>query len=236
MIIFKPDEKTFYKFLSKRLNTVDLKLEDINDILNITLKNTYKRFSNIKNKYYNNNNKIYLNTGHYSQMILFLYELSRQVYLKSINNKEKDKLIDIANKIYFLNVSQSSADLYYEIKLPLKLFCDHPLGAVIGRGKFSENSSLSFTSGCNIGHNKSIYPEIDGDLIMLPKSTVLGKTEIKGIVVLSYGCYVKDEGVLENVLLFGKSPDLIKKKIYDIDKYYKLMYQFEYNKEKKNEF
>lgn len=232
MFIFRPDEKTFYKFLSKRLDTVDLKLEDIKDILDITLINTFKRFNTIKNKYYNNNNKIYLSTSHYSQMVLFLYELSRQAYLKSFNSKEKDKLIDIANKIYFLNVSQSSADLFYEIKLPLKLFCDHPLGAVIGRGKFSENSSLSFLSGCNIGHNKNIYPEIDGDLIMLPRSTVLGKTKIKGIVILSYGCYVKDEGILENVLLFGKSPDLIKKKIYDIDKYYKSLYQF---KCKKNE-
>jgi len=71
MIKLVPDEKTFYRFLSKRLDSVDLSLIDIKDILEECLNVTYNIFKFINNKYYRDNGSIILNTAHSSQMVLF---------------------------------------------------------------------------------------------------------------------------------------------------------------------
>ena len=62
---------------------------------------------------------------------------------------------------------------------------------------------------------------IDGDLVMFPNSVIIGNVQIKGLVVVSNGCYIKDEGLIKNKLVFGKSPNIIFKDIKkeDIQKY-----------------
>jgi len=215
MLKFIPSKEIFYKFLSKRLETVDLDLNDITEILEKTLDVTYKRFKTIKNKYYQDGDNVILTTAHSSQMVLFLYELSRQAYLKSASNKEYQL---IADKLYYLKISDTGANILYRIELPLKIFCDHPHSSVIGGATFSKNSSLNFSSNCNIGNNWNIYPNINGDLVMLPKSVLIGKVQIEGLVVLSAGCYIKDEGLIKNKLVFGRTPNLIFKDIKEEDK------------------
>ena len=83
MLKFMPSKNVFLNFFLKRLETVDLNLNDIKPILENTLDITYKRFKTIDNKYYQDGEDVILNTAHSSQMVLFLYELSRQAYLKS---------------------------------------------------------------------------------------------------------------------------------------------------------
>jgi hypothetical protein len=223
MIRFIPDEKTFYNFLSKRLESVDLSLVDIKELLQKTLDKTYNRFKFINNKYYNKNNNITFNTGHSSQMVMFLYELSRQYYLKSLTlkNEQKIKYQTIADKLYYLKISDTGTNILYSVKLPLKIFCDHPHSSVIGRADFTKESSFKFSTCCSIGNNWGKYPSIDGDLVMFPNSVIIGNVQIKGLVVVSNGCYIKDEGLIKNKLVFGKSPNIIFKDIKkeDIQKY-----------------
>tara|TARA_B110000908_G_C10247883_1_gene449917 strand:+ start:1654 stop:2322 length:669 start_codon:yes stop_codon:yes gene_type:complete len=215
MLKFIPSKEIFYKFLSKRLENVDLDLNYITEILEKTLDVTYTRFKTIKNKYYHDGDNIILNTAHSSQMVLFLYELSRQAYLKSSSNKEYQL---IADKLYYLKISDTLTNILYSIELPLKIFCDHLHSSVIGRATFSKNSSLTFSTNCNIGNNWNIYPNINGDLVMFPKSVLIGKVQIEGLVVLSAGCYIKDEGLIKNKLVFGRTPNLIFKDIKEEDK------------------
>ena len=224
MFKFIPDEKTFYNFLSKRLDSVDLSLIDIKEILEECLNVTYNRFKFINNKYYNENGSIILNTAHSSQMVLFLYELSRQSYLKSLSTTENNKYKIIADKLYYLKISDTLTNILYSIDLPLKIWCDHPHSSVIGRATFTKNSSLNFSTCCNIGNNWGKYPSINGDLIMFPNSVLLGNTQIEGIVVISNGCYIKDEGLIKNKLVFGRSPNLIFKDIKEEDKQKYLFY------------
>lgn len=217
MIKFIPDEKTFYSFLSKRLESVDLYLIDIKDILEECLNVTFNRFKFINNKYYNDNGNIILNTAHSSQMVLFLYELSRQAYLKSLSS-ENNKYKIIADKLYYLKISDTLTNILYSIELPLKIFCDHPHSSVIGRATFTNNSSFKFSTCCSIGNNWGKYPSINGDLVMFPNSVILGNVQIEGIVVVSNGCYIKDEGLIKDKLVFGRSPNLIFKNIKKEDK------------------
>lgn len=223
MINFIPDEKTFYSFLSKRLESVDLSLIDIKDILDECLNVTFNRFKFINNKYYNDNGNIILNTSHSSQMVLFLYELSRQAYLKSLSS-ENNKYKIIADKLYYLKISDTLTNILYSIELPLKIFCDHPHSSVIGRATFTKNSSFKFSTCCNIGNNWGEYPSINGDLVLFPNSTILGNVQIEGIVVVSNGCYIKDEGLIKDKLVFGRSPNLIFKDIKKEDKNKHLFY------------
>lgn len=218
MIKFIPDEKTFYGLLSKRLETVDLDFNDIKDILEECLNVTFNRFKFINNKYYNDNGEIILNTAHSSQMVLFLYELSRQAYLKSLSSENNNYKI-IADKLYYLKISDTSTNILYSIELPLKVFCDHPHSSVIGRATFTNNSSFKFSTCCSIGNNWGKYPSINGDLVMFPNSVILGNVQIEGIVVVSNGCYIKDEGLIKDKLVFGRSPNLIFKDIKDKNDY-----------------
>jgi hypothetical protein len=86
-------------------------------------------------------------------------------------------------------------------------------GAVIGRGSFSNDSSLQFSSGCNISNNNGVYPKIEGNLLMLPGSTLVGNTLIRGNVVMGKGAYLKDTGLIENKIVFGNDPENIFKNL-----------------------
>jgi len=216
MLKFMPSKNVFLNFLSKRLETVDLNLNDIQPILENTIDITYKRFKTIDNKYYQDGDDVILNTAHSSQMVLFLYELSRQAYLKSFLNEEYQL---IADKLYYLKISDTLTNILYSIDLPLKISCDHPHSSVIGRATFSKESSLTFSTNCNIGNNWGMYPNINGDLIMFPNSVIVGNVQIEGMVVLSAGCYIKDEGLLKDKLVFGRTPNLILKDIKEEDKH-----------------
>lgn len=204
---FVPSEKEFFNFLRIRFATVGIDFDEIEPYLVASLETSSRRFQLNKSKYFTSSDgrSAQFSATHYSSHALLLYQLSRECFLKGRR--------DLAEKIYFLNISTTATDLYYEVDLPLKTGCDHPLGSVIGRAFFGSKSSLFFRQNCNIGGNRDatgtpIYPEVTGMLYMHPRSSIIGECTVSGIVVLGNGVYAKDCGPLENVVVFGSSPDL----------------------------
>lgn len=219
-LTFYPNKETFNAFLNRRLKTVDISMRDIQDILNISLDNTCKRLASKNSKYnYVSEDTICVRVGNNAQMCLIYYELSRNAYLKSIqtNTLSSDECMRyklIADKIYYLNIADTSVNLIYTNKLPIKLHCEHSHGSIVGNATFTDNSSLLIYQQCTIGGNINLdYPNIDGDLIMYANTLLLGNTQIKGTVILSYGTSVYDAGLIENKIVFGQSPNLIFKDI-----------------------
>ncbi len=215
---FLPSKKEFFEFLKIRFVTVGIDFNDIEQYLLASLEISEKRFRLNKSKYFTSQegDRARFSATHYSSHALLLYQLSRECFLQG--------RIDLAEKIYFLNISTTATDLFYEIELPIKTGCDHPLGSVIGRAEFRLDSSLFFCQSCNIGNNidssgKPIYPEVSGNLFMYPRSTIIGQCIVRGDVILASGTYVKDYGVLENVVVFGASPRLTLKPITDFQSY-----------------
>lgn len=195
-ILLLPSESEFLGFLEARLATVGLALSSLEPYLASALETTARRFSTVKSKYYRDSDgRGVLRTAHYSQWILFLYELSRRAYLAGD--------LALADKLYYLNVGTGACDLFYEVEIPIRSHCDHPLGAVIGRAHFDPESALAFTSGCNIGNNWGRYPRIKGCLLMYPQSAVLGETTISGTVVMSRGSCLQDAGAVSDCIVFG---------------------------------
>ena len=156
--------------------------------------------SESRNKYYTNVKQGGgVNPFHANSYCVFLYWMSHWF---SVHNQKT-----IADKIYYMNKMLNSVDLYHEVELPEIWLCEHPLGTVIGRGKFGNR--FFFTQRCGIGHNKGIYPVIGNNVRMFFDSKIIGNSHIGDNVVVSATAYIKDQDVPDNVIVFGQSPNLI---------------------------
>ena len=145
------------------------------------------------------------NPYHSVQYMIFLYYLSHDIY----KNCQQPLLCD---KIYYLNKILHSVDLFYAVELPQHFGAEHPLGAVMGRGKFS--NGFFFYQGCTVGgtHSKEgniHYPIIEENVRMYANSSILGRCHIGKNVNIGAGCIVKNQDVPANSTVFGQSPNLI---------------------------
>jgi len=199
----EPSREKFEEFLSRQFDFVALSFGDVRGEVEAVYPHLARQFERIRNKYFKSVSGPVLRLGHSAQYMMFLYALSRR--LSNAGRKLE------ADKVYLLLRTVSGADIYYEVALPLLWFSDHPLGSVIGRGKFAPDSSLVFSQNSNIGNNGGVYPEISGNLYMYGNTTLLGRTRIFGNVVLANGACMIDAGDLRDCFVFGRSPDLIVK-------------------------
>lgn len=164
-------------------------------------------FSNNVNKYYSRvnesgDNEVYFDPLHTCQWLIFLY-----YFANTVNKLEKTKEArELCDKLYGISKMMSGADIYYEVELPEFFRCDHPVGAVIGRGKFG--NGFAFIQGCTIGNNKGIYPVIGENVTMYSNSKIIGDCKIGNNVIVSANTYVKDQDVPDNVIVYGASPNL----------------------------
>lgn len=137
--------------------------------------------------------------------MIFLYYLSHEIFLR-------EKAIVLCDKIYYLNKVLNSVDLFYAIELPEKFGAEHPLGAVMGRARYSDG--LFFYQGCTIGgtygkNGDIFYPELGENVQMFANSSILGKCHVGNNVKIGAGAMVKNEDVPSDCLVFGQSPNLI---------------------------
>ena len=201
----RPSKTHLLELLASQLRHLFLlDISSIREEIDQTLQILEKSFDNFNNKYYRNDaGYLSFSASHGTQYTMFLYWVSRLL-------SEKGKKLE-ADKVYQLNKMMSGCDLFHEVKLPLRTYCDHPFGAVIGRGIIGEN--FYFSHGCTIGNNKNIFPISEGFLVMLPGSTLVGKSTLGSHVVLSGGSYVKDENIPSFSVVFGSTPNLKIKRI-----------------------
>ena len=133
-MFFSLSKEDFLSYFISQINNFfpdknPIKKSDILDAFNVSIRRIetcFKKLKNSKiNKYILKNNRLYfnhLNTNHYS---IFLYFLSNTCY----NLK---KQITICDKIFYLNKTLHSVDLFYEIKLPNIFYLIHPAGTILG--------------------------------------------------------------------------------------------------------
>lgn len=145
------------------------------------------------------------NPYHSVQYMIFLYYLSREIFL----NTKKTILCD---KIYYLNKILNSVDLFYAIELPNMFGAEHPLGSVMGRAKYGEG--FFFYQGCTVGgtHSKNgeiYYPILGNNVQMFANSSILGNCKIGDNVKVGAGALIKNENIPSNSIVFGQSPHLI---------------------------
>ncbi len=158
-------------------------------------------FSKIINRYYQSNDIPVLDPTHTGQYAIFLYFLSNSLQFV------KGDGVCVAAKVYALNKMLHGIDIFYEVQLPDVFFLDHPVGSVIGRAAFSDY--FQFGQNCTVGNNHGKYPRFGKNVRLCAGAMVLGDCVIGDNVTISAGTVVKDQSILSNSLVFGRSPDLI---------------------------
>lgn len=179
----------------------EVELDALSRCIQGAVERVEKCFSYSTNKYYKKGGEVFFYIYHSAQYCIFLYFLSRQVFLTC------PVAVSLADKLYLLNKALSGLDLYYEVSMPDIFYLDHPVGSVMGRASYGNH--FSFAQHCTVGNNKGVYPEIGEHVRMLSGSKILGKSIIGDNVTLSANSYVKDAAIPANSIVFGSSPNLI---------------------------
>ena len=154
-------------------------------------------FSFVNNRYFFNGKSILFNHLHADQYAMFLYFLSHALF------KEEGKQ-DICTKIFYLNKCLHSIDAFYEVELPDIFLFVHPVGTVLGRGKYS-NYFLVYQR-CNVGSNKEIYPTLKKYVSLHPGASILGNCLVEKNCKISAGSLLMDTSLEENSIYIG-NPD-----------------------------
>ena len=163
---------------------------EITNVLDIVLNRCSVNFSASENKYISRGFTPY----HSVMYMIFLYYLSNEIYKRNICE-------GLCDKIYYLNKIMHSVDLFYAIDLPSRFGAEHPLGAVMGRAKYSDG--FFFYQGCTVGgtddKNGNVhYPVIGENCHMFSNSCILGKSSIGRNVNIGAGAIVRYS---ENLLI-----------------------------------
>ena len=175
-----------------------------------------KNFAKQTNKYYSRcavpgdetTRDTYFDPLHTCQWFIFLYYAANTIF-KADKSAEA---VELCDKIYGVSKIISSADVFYQIDLPEFFACDHPMGTVLGRAVYG--NGFLFLQGCTVGNNHGKYPVIGENVHMYSDTKILGDCHIGNNVLISANTYIKDQDVPDDVIVFGKSPDLIFKKIH----------------------
>lgn len=182
----------------------------VNDILKIlpdTLLRVEKCFTKINNKYFSIGNETQFNHLHGDQYSMFLYLLGN-------TNFKLSGPAHISSKIFLLNKSMFGIDAYFEVELPEVFLFVHPLGTVLGRGKYS--NYFMVYQGCGVGSNHDIYPELGEFTTLRPKSFILGKSKLGRNCSLAANSLVVDRELPDNTVYFGNPMDFKMKTMEDV--------------------
>jgi serine O-acetyltransferase len=156
-------------------------------------------FSHINIKYFFDGQQTHFNHLHTDQYAMYLYFLSNTIY-----RLEGEPAI--ASKVYALNKALHAIDVFFEVELPDIFAFQHPVGTVLGRGKYS--NYFYVYQRCSIGSNlKGEYPTLGEGVVMFGGSGVIGNSVVGENCWLSVGSLVMNMDVPANSIVFGCSPE-----------------------------
>lgn len=158
-------------------------------------------FHNILKKYFNDQEITNFNHLISDQYCMYLYMLSNTYY------KETGEEL-LPTKLYLLNKTLHSVDIYFTSNLPDIFLLVHPLGTIIGRATFSDY--FIAYQGCTVGClNEGIFPTFKGKTIMYANSNVLGACTIGDNVCFAAGTMLINKDIEDNKIVLGQSPQLL---------------------------
>ena len=106
---------------------------------------------------------------HGDQYAMWLYLLSNELF-------KRGGPATVCKKLFLLNKALHGCDIFHEVELPAIFLLVHPLGTVLGRGKYSDY--LLAYQRVGVGSNHGKYPTLGRHLTLRPGSAVLGKATV----------------------------------------------------------
>ncbi len=206
-----------YQMIMRQLENLlvfDRKTEsdELREIMDRALVDLEACFSKLSHFYLWKDGVLVFHPFHTCQNAVLIYLMSR-VALTKFNNQS------LAERLYFLNKILHSIDIFYEVSLPSVWYCDHPLGSVMGRASYSD--FFFFSQNCTVGGNYDRYPSFGEKVMLMAGVSIIGNCHIGGNTFFSTQTFVRDQDVPDDVVVFGRSPDLSFKDIskFDLDKF-----------------
>ncbi len=192
------------KYIASQLNHFfpDEQLIDATELLNHinqAEERVYACLESIPKKYFTEAENTYFNHLQSDQYCMYLYMLANSIYkLEGINN--------ISTKLYYLNKSLHSVDIYFTSNLPDIFLFVHPLSTILGRATFG-NYFIAY-QGCTVGClNEGIFPTIGEHVIMYANASILGNCKIGNNVCIAAGVSVINREIPDNVIVLGTYPN-----------------------------
>lgn len=167
---------------------------EVKKYLDLALQRVEYCFSWINSKYYNDGSNTLFNHLHADHYAVFLYLLSNTLYR---NNAD----LAVCAKVFQLNRYLHSIDVYYEVELPDIFLFSHPLGAVLGRARYS--NFFRVAQQCTVGNNKNVYPTLEEHVSLYPGSAILGNCVVKENCKIAAGSLLLDRNLEKNSLYIG---------------------------------
>jgi serine O-acetyltransferase len=161
-------------------------------------------FSRVNNAYFFNGESVLFDHLHADQYAMFLYMLGRNAYLSGADRR-------IPTKLFLLNKALHAIDAYFEVELPSVFLFVHPLGTVLGRGRYGDY--LMVYQRCGVGSNHDNYPELGRLVTLHPGSSVLGRCRVGDNVSLAADSLLLDRDVgPDSVYIGGPRDHLIRRR------------------------
>lgn len=199
-------------YISSQLNTLfPLNTSNVNFELNCLMPKAIERFIKIKEKvkFFSEREFNLLNSLQYSTLI---YILSNEEYIKNGHTT-------LAEKLFYLNKTLNSIDLFYSVEMPSIFFISHGIGSVLGNVKYGEN--LVIFQNVTVGRVGDKIPILGNDVILYPGVVVTGNSVIGNNCVIGANTVINNKVIPDNTLVFNYGNNLVMK---TIDNCYKLLY------------
>ncbi len=151
-------------------------------------------FSHIASKYFFDGDGVVFDHLHGDQYAMWLYLLSNELH--ALNGPR-----DACKKLFLLNKALHGCDLFYEVELPRIFLLVHPLGTVLGRGRYDDY--LLVYQRCGIGSNHDIYPSLGKHVTLRPGSAVLGDSSVGENCTIAAESLLLDRDLPANSVYIG---------------------------------
>lgn len=170
-------------------------------------------FSKINNRYFFDGKNVLFDHLNGDQYAMFLYFVSNTIF--QLTND-----VNFSAKIFNLNKLLHGIDAFYEVELPDVFLFVHPLGTVLGRGRYS-NYFIVYQR-CGVGSNKGFYPELKEHVTLRPGSSVLGKCLVEDNCTLASGSLLIDRNLEKNTVYIGNPKSFVMKKNDNLNNIWKV--------------
>jgi serine O-acetyltransferase len=178
----------------------EVKTEALERYVSRALERTEHCFARVNNKYFFDGKQTVFNHLHSDQYAMFLYYLSNTIW--RLNGD-----VALASKVYCLNKSLHALDAFYEVGLPDVFSLVHPVGTVLGRGRYADY--FVAYQRCTVGSNLAgEYPVMEKGVILFGGSMVIGQCHLGQDCKVAAGSLLMDVDVRAGHVAFGRHPEV----------------------------
>lgn len=151
-------------------------------------------FVHVDNKYFFDGETAVFNHLHGDQYAMWLYLLANELH-------RRGGPVSTCSKLFLLNKALHGLDAFYEVELPSVFLLVHPLGTVLGRGRYSD--FFVAYQRCGVGSNHDVYPTFGRHVTLRPGSAVLGTCAIGNHCQIATESLVLDRDLPDHTLYIG---------------------------------